>query len=39
MQLISKFKRIICFLLYFIDICSKYVGVVPLKDEKSFYNY
>ena len=39
MQLISKFKRIVCFLLYFINIYRKYVGVVLLKDEKSCYNY
>ena len=34
MQLISKFNKGICFLLFFIDIFSKYSWVVPLKDKK-----
>ena len=34
MQLISKFKKGIRFLLYVIDIYRKYASVVPLKDEK-----
>ena len=34
MQLISKFKKGFCFLLCLIDIYSKYVWVVPLKDKK-----
>ena len=34
MQLISKFNKGICFLLCFIDIFSKYAGVIPLKDKK-----
>ena len=34
MQLISKFNRGFKFLLYVIDIFSKYAWVVPLKDKK-----
>ena len=34
MQLISKFNKGFRFLLYFIDIYSKYACVVPLKDKK-----
>ena len=34
MQLISKYNKRIRFLLCVIDIFSKYVWVVPLKDEK-----
>ena len=34
MQLISKFYKGFRFLLYVIDICSKYAWVVTLKDEK-----
>ena len=33
MQLISEFNKMICFLLCAIDIYSKYVRVVPLKDK------
>ena len=34
MQLISKFNKGFRFLLYVIDIYSKYAWVVPLKDKK-----
>ena len=34
MQLISKFNKGICFLLYVDDIFSKYAWVIPLKDKK-----
>ena len=34
MQLISKFNKLIIFLLFVIDIQSKYTWVVPLKDKK-----
>ena len=34
-QLLKKFKKIICFLLCIIDIFSKYAWVVSLKDKKS----
>ena len=34
MQLISKFNKEFRFLLCVIDIYSKYVWIVPLKDEK-----
>ena len=34
MQLISKFNKGVCFLLCIVDICSKYVWVIPLKDKK-----
>ena len=34
MQLISKFNKGFRFLLYAIDIYSKYVWVAPLKDKK-----
>ena len=34
MQLLSKFNKIIHFLLCVIDICSKYACLVPLKDKK-----
>ena len=34
MQLISKFNKRISFLLCVIDIYSKYVWVIPLKDKK-----
>ena len=34
MQLISKFSKGFRFLLCVIDICSKYVWVIPLKDKK-----
>ena len=33
MQLISKFNKGICFLLFFIDIFSKYARVIPSKDK------
>ena len=33
MQLISKLIKVICFLLCFIDIFSKYAWVIPLKDK------
>ena len=39
MQLISKFHKGICFLLRVIDIYSKYVWVIPLKDKTRYYNY
>ena len=39
MQLISKFNKGFRFLLCVIDIFSKYVWVVPLKDKKKYYNY
>ena len=35
MQLISNFTKGICFLLYVIDIFSKYTWVIPLKDKKA----
>ena len=35
MQLISKFHKVFRFLLCVVDIFSKYVWVVPLKDKKS----
>ena len=34
MQLISKFNKGLRFLLYVIDIFSRYAWVVPLKDKK-----
>ena len=34
MQLISKFNRGFRFLLFIIDIFSKYIWVIPLKDKK-----
>ena len=34
MQLLSKFNKGIHFLLYVIDVYSKYSWVVPLKDKK-----
>ena len=34
MQLISKFNKGFRFLLFVIDICSKYAWVIPLKDKK-----
>ena len=34
MQLISKFNKELRFLLYVIDIYSKYGWVIPLKDKK-----
>ena len=34
MQLISKFRERFIFLLFVIDIFSKYAWVVPLKDKK-----
>ena len=34
MQLISKFNKRFCFLLYVINVYSKYAWVVPLKDKK-----
>ena len=34
MQLISKFNKEFRFLLYVIDIYSKYAWVIPLKDKK-----
>ena len=34
MQLISKFNKGIRFLLFVIDIFSKYTWVIPFKDEK-----
>ena len=34
MQLIIKFNKGICFLLFVIDIFSKYAWVIPLKDKK-----
>ena len=36
MQLLSKYNKGIRFLLYAIDIFSKYAWVVPLKDKKSY---
>ena len=36
MQLISKFNKVFRFLLYVIDIFSKYALVVPLKDKEGF---
>ena len=39
MQLKSKFNKRIRFLLCVIDIFSKYVWVIPLKDKKRYYNY
>ena len=38
MQLISKFNKGFRFLLCVIDIFSKYAWVIPLKDEKRYYN-
>ena len=35
MQLIIKFNKGICFLLFVIDTFSKYAWVIPLKDKKS----
>ena len=35
MQRISTFNKVICFLLYVIDIFSKYAWAIPLKDKKS----
>ena len=35
MQLISKFDKGFRFLLYVIDVYSKYTWIVPLKDKKS----
>ena len=34
MQLISKFSKLFRFLLYVIDIYSKYAWGIPLKDKK-----
>ena len=34
MQLISKFQKVFWFLLFVIDIYSKYEWVIPLKDKK-----
>ena len=34
MKLVSKFNRVIRFLLFVIDIFSKYAWVIPLKDKK-----
>ena len=34
MQLISKFNKVICILLYVIDIFSKYAWVIPLNDKR-----
>ena len=34
MQSLSKSNKIICFLLYVIDILRKYAWVVPLKNKK-----
>ena len=39
MQLISKFNKVIPFLLCVIDIFSKYAWVISLKDKKGIYNY
>ena len=39
LQLISKSNKEIPFLLCAIDIFSKYVWVIPLKDKKRYYNY
>ena len=39
LQLISKSNKGIPFLLCAIDIFSKYVWVIPLKDKKRYYNY
>ena len=38
MQLLSKFNKGFRFLLYVIDIFSKYDWVVPLKDKKGISN-
>ena len=38
MQLINKFNKGIRFLLYVIDIFSKYAWVIPLKDKKGITN-
>ena len=38
MQLISKFNKGFRFLLCIIDIFSKYVWAIPLKDKKRYYN-
>ena len=38
MQLINKFNKGICFLLYVIDIFSKYACVIPLKDKEGITN-
>ena len=35
MQLLSKFNKAIRFLLYVVNICSKYDWVIPLKDKKA----
>ena len=35
MQLLSKFNKGLRFLLYDIDIFSKYAWVIPLKDKKA----
>ena len=34
MQLISKFNKVFCFLLCFVDIFSKYAWVISLRDKK-----
>ena len=39
MQLISKFNKEPRFLLFAIDIYSKYVWVIPLNDEKRYWNH
>ena len=39
MQLISKFNKVIRFLLWFDDIFSKYTWVIPLKDIRRHCNY
>ena len=39
MQLISKFNKSNCFLLYVIDIFSKYICVIPLKDKKKVLQF
>ena len=39
MQLISKFNKILRFLLCVIDIYRKHAWVIPLKDKERYYNH